>query len=221
MTEVLTRPARQAAVDFEAEAVQSPRARSLPVNNGDRVVYYEGDRIYFRPLEVEDEPRLRRWINNPVNWRTLLHRPPLNAVREREWVESLGKSTTDYVFGVVIKQGDRLIGTTGLHRVNAVNRSAVFGICIGDTAFQNRGYGREAVRLALRYGFEEINLYRVELDVFADNWRAIRTYQKAGFVYEGCFREAAFRGGVYQDIYRFSILQREWEARGEPDPLND
>lgn len=219
---ILTVPAN--ALPAEARPLPaSVRGSRVKVLAGDapreRVVYYEGQRIYFRPLELEDEPLLRRWINNPANWRTLLHRPPLNAAREREWIESQGKSHSDYVFGIVVKQGDRPIGTTGLHRIDAVNRSASLGICIGESSFQGRGFGREAVRLALKYGFEELNLNRIELSVFADNWRAIRTYQKVGFVQEGCLRQAHYRNGRYQDEYRFAMLRTEWEAAREPDPF--
>jgi RimJ/RimL family protein N-acetyltransferase len=176
-----------------------------------RVVSYEGDRIYFRPLEVEDEAMLRRWVNDPRNWRGLNLRPPLNACREREWIENLGKSQTDYVFGIVVRDGDRLIGTTGLHRINANSRKAELGINLGEVACQNKGYGTEAVRLVCRYGFEELNLNRIGLSVFSNNLRAIRCYQKAGFVHEGCLRQALYRNGQFHDEYRFAMLRSEWD----------
>jgi RimJ/RimL family protein N-acetyltransferase len=81
---------------------------------------------------------------------------------------------------------------------------------IGEVSRQNRGYGTEAVRLLVRYGFEILNLNRIGLSVFANNLRAIRTYQKAGFVHEGCLRQARFHGGRYEDEYRFAILREEW-----------
>ena len=177
------------------------------------VVSYDGDRIYFRPLEVEDEALLRRWINDPRNWRGLTVRPPLNACREREWIESLGKSPTDYVFGVVVRADDRLIGVTGLHRVNPINHSAEFGINLGEVAHQNKGFGTEAVQLVCRYGFEELNLNRIGLSVFSNNLRAIRCYQKAGFVHEGCLRQATYRTGQFHDEYRFAILRSEWDEQ--------
>lgn len=177
----------------------------------DRVVYYEGERIYFRPLELDDEPLLRRWINDPASREYLRHIAPTNALREREWIESLGKSPTDYVFGITVKSGDRLIGSTGLHRIETVGRKAELGLLIGEKSYRGRGYGREALKLALKYAFEALNLNRVGLHVYADNWRAIRTYQKVGFVQEGCARQAAYVGGRYQDIYSFGILRSEWE----------
>ncbi len=187
-------------------------APSRPERTDDRVVYYQGERIYFRPLELEDEAALRRWINDPLNRRYLRHFGPLNAQREREFIESQGKSPNDYVFGVVVKNSDAFIGVIGLHGVDAINRSVGLGIYIGDHAAKGHGYGREAVRLALKFAFEELNLNRVELGVLADNWRAIRTYQKVGFVQEGCVRQAHYRAGRYQDEYRFAILRSEWEA---------
>lgn len=215
MSGTLTIPANE--LGPPAPSLRGSRVRISASSAAEPVVYCEGQRIYFRPLELEDEPLLRRWINDPANRRYLLHRPPLSAAREREYIESQGKTAGDYTFGVVVKQGDRLIGSAGLHRVDPVNRSAVLGICVGEHAAKGRGYGRETVRLLLRFGFEELNLNRVELSVLAENWRAIRTYQKVGFVQEGCARQAHYRGGHYVDEYRFAILRSEWEARYAPD----
>ncbi len=211
------------AKEFEtptATFLRSPRVTHQTLEkHPDAVVYYEGQRIAFRPLEVEDESLLRKWINDPVNRRFLLFRQPVNAAREREWIESHGKTNTDYVFGVVVKQGGKLIGTVSLNNVNLVSRSAVLGICIGDHAHKARGYGREAIQLLLQFAFTELNLNRVELAVLADNWRAIRTYQKVGFVQEGCARQAHYRNGRYQDEYRFAMLRSEWEASFGADLL--
>ena len=181
-----------------------------PARDPEPVIYYMGRRIYFRPLEPEDEPLLRRWVNDPRVWRYLVHRPPMNAPRERAYIETLGQSDKDYVFGIAIKETDRLIGSVGLHRIDPICRSATFGLMIGDVNYHNRGYGTEATRLALKFGFQELNLNRIELCVFGNNWRAIRLYQKVGFVPEGCFRQAQYRNGQYQDEYRFAMLREEW-----------
>ncbi len=179
---------------------------------GSRVVSYAGERIYFRPIELEDEALLRRWINDPAVWRTLCIRPPVNAVREREWIETLSKDPTQAVFGLVVKEDQRLIGTVGLVHIQAAERSADLGISIGEVAYWERGYGREAAELMVRYGFEELNLNRIGLQVYSDNWRAIRCYQKAGFVHEGCLSQAAYRNGRYQDVYLFAMLREQWES---------
>lgn len=175
-----------------------------------KVSFYEGDRIYFRPLEIEDEPLLRLWFNDPRNWRTLLRNRPITAVQEKKFLEKLGESENEVVFGVVVREGDQLIGTAGLHKIEWVSRKAEFGICIGDVERQNCGFGTETTQLVLDYGFRVLNLNRIGLDVYADNPRGIRTYEKAGFVPEGQVREGSFRDGRYVDVLNYGILQREW-----------
>jgi RimJ/RimL family protein N-acetyltransferase len=194
------------------------RRRSEPSTDGvpaTRVVFYEGERIYFRPIEPEDEGLLRQWVNDPRNWRFLTHRPPTNSPRELDWIQSLGQGKPEYVFGIVLREDDRLIGVIGLHEVNLIAHKATLGINIGEPAFQNKGYGTEAMRLLLRYGFEELNLNRIGLNVIANNPRAIRCYQKAGFVQEGCLRQAAYRNGQFHDVYLFAVLRSEWELNRE------
>jgi len=176
------------------------------------VIYYSGERIYFRPLEPADEPTLRRWINDPRVWRTLSTRRPVNECREREWIESHGKNNTDVVCGIVARDGDRLVGSCGLHQFSHIDHSAVFGLMIGEVEAQNHGYGSEATKLMVQLGFEEFNLHRIELAVYDFNPRAIRVYEKAGFVREGVRREAAWRDGQYRDVLVYSILRAEWEA---------
>ena len=175
-----------------------------------QIIFYEGDRIYLRPIELTDEQKLRKWINDPEIWQYLTHRPPINAVREREFI--IGRSPTEYCFGIVVRSGDKLIGSAGLHQIHPVNRSAMLGIAIGDKQYHGKGFGTEAVRLVVRYGFEELNLNRIALHVFAHNFRAIGCCQKAGFVHEGCQRQALYRGGRYVDEYVFAILKKDWES---------
>ncbi len=177
------------------------------------ITYYEGERINFRPLELEDEALCRRWVNDPANWKTLGRMLPVNAVREREFIQSQYASPTDLSLGIVTRDTGTLIGLAGLGGISGVNRTAEFGLLIGERTSQSKGYGTEATRLMLRYGFSELNLNRIELRVLETNSRGIRAYERAGFVREGCDREAVFRGGRYVDMYRYSILRDEWQHR--------
>jgi RimJ/RimL family protein N-acetyltransferase len=65
------------------------------------------------------------------------------------------------------------------------------------------------VRLLVKHGFETLNLNRIYLQVFANNPRAIRAYEKAGFIHEGRKRQAEFRDGQYIDVLLMSILRDE------------
>jgi len=172
--------------------------------------YYEGQRLFLRPIEPEDEPLLRRWINDPECWRTLGRFRPVNRPREREYIEGLYRQPDEVAFGIVVRESERLIGVAGLRCSDPANRAAEFGILIGEAAFRSRGYGTEATRLVARYGFDELNLNRIGLSVCGDNRRAVRAYRRAGFREEGRRREAYFRNGRYHDELCFGLLRREW-----------
>jgi RimJ/RimL family protein N-acetyltransferase len=67
------------------------------------------------------------------------------------------------------------------------------------------------MRLLLRIGFEKLNLNRVALEVFENNPRAIRAYEKAGFVHEGRRRQGIYKNGQYLDILLMSVIRSEWQ----------
>jgi diamine N-acetyltransferase len=174
------------------------------------IKFYKGERIYLRPLELSDEADLRKWFNDPDNWRTLKRSRPIDEQRERELIEEANKSANKILFGICTHDADRLIGCCGLVDIHLTNRCATFGITIGDAESKSRGFGTEATRLVVRYGFEELNLNRIELSVFAGNAVGIRSYERSGFTLEGRDREAYFRSGQYHDALRYGILRREW-----------
>ena len=90
-----------------------------------------------------------------------------------------------------------------------LRRSSFVGNGGGDTIW-GKGYGTEATRTILSFAFNELNLHRVELEVYDFNARAIRTYEKAGFRHEGTRRKALFRDGSYHDVHVMGILREEF-----------
>ncbi len=89
------------------------------------------------------------------------------------------------------------------------------GIGIGEREYWGNGYGTDAMRAILHFAFTELNLYRVSLNVFEYNPRAIRSYEKAGFVAEGRQRQVLNRDGRRWDVIYMGILHEEWERRQE------
>ena len=84
------------------------------------------------------------------------------------------------------------------------------GIGLGERDYWGNGYGTDAMRLMLRFAFDELNLWRVSLGVFAYNPRAIRSYEKAGFRREGLVRGDCRRDGQRWDSVFMGILRDEW-----------
>jgi RimJ/RimL family protein N-acetyltransferase len=104
-----------------------------------------------------------------------------------------------------------------LHEIDQVNGSAGLGIMIGDPADTNQGYGSDALRALIAFGFGELRLERIWLDVYDFNVRARHVYERVGFIEEGVLRHALYRAGEFHDDHRMAILREEWAA-GRPQP---
>ena len=121
--------------------------------------------------------------------------------------EALDSNTIS--LAVCRKEDDEFVGTTGLYDLQWVMRSASFRVFIGDKLSWDRGIGTDCARLMLRYGFDKLNLNRIWLGVNAANERAVRAYEKAGFVREGLLRQEQFRNARYYDVVRMAVLRDE------------
>ncbi len=106
----------------------------------------------------------------------------------------------------------RYIGGIRLHATSWNDRHARLAIGIFDRRFWSQGYGSEAIRLILRYGFEDLGLHRIDLVVLAFNHRAIRCYEKCGFRHEGVLRDNALIDGVWHDDVLMAILDHEYRV---------
>ena len=174
-----------------------------------------GTRIYLRPLEEEDLERCLGWINDPDVIATLGKRFPTGRAMEKEWINSQYKTEADLSLAIVLTEADQHIGNCGFNDIDYANRNAVFGILIGEKDQWGKGYASEAAQLLLHYGFNELNLHRISLEVYSHNKRAQRTYEKAGFLHEGTMRESYFRDGVYHDTLVMAVLKSEWKGKDE------
>lgn len=114
----------------------------------------------------------------------------------------------------IIEVAGQLIGEIKLHSVNAQDRRASMAIAIYDSQQLGKGFGSEAIRLLLHHAFTELYLHRIGIRVLAYNERAIRAYQKCGFIVEGRERETAFVDGVWHDDLMMGILSRELQYHG-------
>ena len=175
-----------------------------------RPVFVEGDSIYLAPLEIEDLETFYRWYNNPDLRMYLIMPYPTTRIDEKDWIEKKTRGKDEVILSIVVKKGSRLIGNVGLHNINRVTRSAMLGIAIGDLKMASKGFGTEAIRLMLDYGFRTLNLHRIELFVHDFNDRAISAYKKIGFVEEGRKREALYIDGSYHDELLLAVLKDEW-----------
>ena len=107
----------------------------------------------------------------------------------------------------------RLVGFVRLYDMAWTHGTAMVAISVPDAREQGKGFGRDGLALLMRYAFHELGLYRLWLDVFGYNARAIRLYEQAGFREEGRLREHLQRNGRRWDVVLMGLLRSEWEGR--------
>jgi RimJ/RimL family protein N-acetyltransferase len=180
-----------------------------------RIPILHGDQIYLRPGEPSDIPLFVRWFNDRRTTRTLIFLGPMGTFAEEAWFTQMSEHHgKDRWFFVVCRlEDDRPVGSIDLHEVNYRNGSASLGIVIGDPTDTGQGYGSDALRTLVTFGFDQLRLERVELTVYDYNEPARRLYERVGFVHEGTSRRALYSEGAFHDVHRMSVLREEWAAR--------
>ena len=180
-----------------------------------------GGRISLRPLTGADAAAFVPWVNDPEVTRTLAIGARVMDVRAEEvFIEKTNASAHAVLFGIVVRETGRLIGSTGLDQLDFRNQSASFSIMIGEKSAWGKGYGTEATALVVQYAFGELHLNRVQLQVFEYNLRGIRVYEKVGFRREGVLRQEHVYDGRFWDTVVMAILREEWEKMNS-SPLSE
>lgn len=169
----------------------------------------KGKKLILRPIRLSDASRFVKWVNDPeVNKLLRGNTKKITLKEERKWIKSLPKKVkTEKQFAIEASNGIH-IGSLSLI-LDIKNKCAVFGILIGDKNYWNRGYGTEATNMILAYGFNNLKLHRIELNVFIYNKRAIKVYKNLGFKFEGVKRESLFYKDKFFDVVQMGVLNKE------------
>jgi RimJ/RimL family protein N-acetyltransferase len=164
-------------------------------------------RITIGPFVPEDFGSLFCWANDTVAARHDFAFKPVDMMAHQQWWDSLGKDATKVVFAIRRTTEPAIIGYVQISAINSVHRSAELGIRIGAEKNRGHGYGKEALRLAVEFCWNHLNLNRLQLVAFKHNLRAIGAYKSAGFKKEGLLRKAAYIGGDWVDLILMASLR--------------
>jgi RimJ/RimL family protein N-acetyltransferase len=177
------------------------------------MINIRGEKVALGPLEKSLLSDYRRWINDFETVRTLGAAPrPMTAEQEEAWYEGRTKTEDEIHFTIYALPDLTPIGLTALHNVNHRNRSADFGIIIGEPDYRGHGLGTETVCLVLDYAFTALGLHNVMLSVYEFNRAGRRAYEKAGFQEIGRRRECRFMGGDMWDEIFMEQLSTGFES---------
>jgi len=179
------------------------------------MVWIAGDRVILRAWERDDirsrweadestddeAQRLRDW-----------HEPPRSLFRrEQEWEAEQAEPDASVVSLVIVADG-RAVGDINLFQIDQRNRHALVGLSLWRRDDRGHGFGTDAMRAMLRWGFGHLNLHRIELSVDVVNEAAIHVYEKLGFVREGMRRQHHYDAGEYHDELTMAVLDHEFAA---------
>ena len=175
-------------------------------------VFIRGRQILLRPFQTDDTILFSIGENDPEIRETLFLAFPINVDRIRERITAQVNSQNAVILTIAEKTTGKAIGQTAFFRIDPISRSGIFYLALLDKSKWSRGLGTEATRLMLEYGFNTLNLHRIQLHVFKDNKAAIRIYEKIGFKIEGTLREAMYHHGRYCDFLVMGCLKSEWQS---------
>ena len=171
---------------------------------------YEGKLVRLRAPESADARICAAWVSDRDNDINIGGggRMPVSEEQERDYF-----AAHNNIFAIERLDNGKLIGTCSFFDVRYQAAACKIGILIGEEQNRGRGYGADAIEVLLKFLFVDKNMYRVALEVFAYNTRAIRLYEKLGFLREGVYREQVYAMGRYWDEYAYAMLREEYEAK--------
>jgi RimJ/RimL family protein N-acetyltransferase len=170
----------------------------------------KGQKVTLRAISKADIPIFVRWLNDPEVTQYLGgSMMPMSTESEERWFERQMAEGEGWPLTIETADGVT-IGNISLMHLDKRNHHAELGIVIGEKKYWSQGYGTDAIRTLLHYAFQELNLHRVFLRVYSYNPRAIRCYEKVGFLHEGRLRQASYRHGAYHDELIMGILREEF-----------
>ena len=179
---------------------------------------FSGTYVRLAVFDPEKDADIMAKWNLDSEYSRLLDAGPAYMWTPKQIKDFLEKEKDNYFFIIHDLADDKPIGLIDLSGFNWSARHAWVGIGLGEREFWGKGYGSDAMRVLLRYAFNELNLNRINLNVFEYNERAVKSYLKCGFIVEGRTRKAMLREGRRWDMIFMGILKSEWELANPQSP---
>ncbi|MTJ82042.1 MAG: GNAT family N-acetyltransferase [Telmatospirillum sp.] len=165
-----------------------------------------GALVSLGPILPADFPLLFRWSDDlDAAKLNEAYRPAVWKSQEELWFNR-GNDPTRVFFAIRRIGATQIIGYVQILNIDPIHRSAMLGIRIGDACDRGRGFGTEAMLLAIDYCWKHLNLSRIGLTVFENNPRAVALYARLGFATEGVLRRAIFIDGRWLDVIVMGLL---------------
>lgn len=175
----------------------------------------ETKRLILRPIDKNDDEEIVKWRNQKEIINGLFSYKGITLSEHRNWFEKYLHDGSRMEFIIIKKDNNKKIGTIGLSNIDSRNQKSEYGILLGEKEEWGKGYAVEASLAVIHYGFQELNMQKIYLKVFADNMDAINLYKRLGFIQEGLLRKDMYKNGEFKDVLIMAILRDEWKEKDE------
>lgn len=171
-----------------------------------------GTNIYLCPLSKKHvNDKYLSWLNDKEVTRYLECRFSRTTKKDlKHYYQKIKKSRINKMFAIITKKGNNYIGNIKLGNINFRHKYADLGIMIGEKKYWGKGYGKEACGLLLGHAFNQLNLHKVILGIYANHRQAIKAYQKVGFKIEGRVKKLLNFEDRYVDKIIMGISRSEF-----------
>jgi [ribosomal protein S5]-alanine N-acetyltransferase len=172
------------------------------------------ERLFLREMTAEDVNSLLMLFGNPEVVKFIGMQPIKTIEQANEWLKWMGGFFAEKEglrWGITLQDGT-FVGSAGLHRWNKEAQYAKIGC---DIAFKywGNGYGQEAMRQIIEFGWEQMKLNRIEAEIVSGNEASVHVVEKLGFKKEGVLRQRLLKGGKFYDILIYSVLRSEYPGK--------
>lgn len=165
-----------------------------------------GQKIKLRLMDGSDTEKIVAWRNNPRVRKNFIYQKPFTKESHENWIHTMVDTGKVVQFIIEEKSSGQAVGSVYFRDIDRENGKAEYGIFIGEDSAVGKGFGSEAAKLAVAYGFEKLGLHKIFLRVFADNKGAICSYGKAGFTEEGYFKDEVKIDGQFRDMIFMAVI---------------
>lgn len=197
-------------------AIQSKNKEIIKMNLSlENYIELKGSLVYLKRLDLEHLEEYSQSLLNSSAETIILTSTTQVFTKQgiSNYVEEILGDGSRVDFLIFTKETDELVGEVVINDIDRNNRSACIRIAIDKKENYGKGYGSEALVLAMYYGFGMKNLHRIELEVLNINARATHVYEKIGFKKEGVKRDGCFFNHKYYDLITMSILEEEFRQK--------
>lgn len=168
----------------------------------------DGYNIYLSPMNLEDASVYVKWLNDSIISESIgIEGKIITLNSVKKW---LTENSNNYNFIIILKETNKPIGSINLYDTDLIHQCSSLSMFVGDEQNRGKGYGKEAIKLLLEYGFNNLNLNNIMLKVYSFNKRAVKLYESLGFKKIGTRHKSHYSKGKYYDEIYMELLKEEY-----------